>query len=64
MKLRCNLCGSNNVRSDSDGTIRCVHCGSANIEVECDHSDMEYIIPDNSVTPPYHRCKKCGRVIG
>lgn len=28
MKLRCNLCGSNNVRSDSDGTIRCVHCGS------------------------------------
>lgn len=33
MRLRCNRCGSVNIKTDSDGTARCVHCGSENIKI-------------------------------
>lgn len=46
MRLRCNRCGSINIKTDpGDGTARCIHCHSEDISVlferSCDISQVE-----------------------
>ena len=37
MRLRCNKCGSINIKTDpGDGTARCIHCHSEEIQVVLD----------------------------
>lgn len=37
MRLRCNKCGSINIKTDpGDGTARCIHCHSEDITVLLD----------------------------
>lgn len=46
MRLRCNRCESVNIKTDSDGTARCVHCGSEHIKIINSQEALQNILKE------------------